>query len=81
MEFFFTGIIKISVLIKLRGNCVIECNKEQVIMSKQRNEKIKIKSKLFDYEHENPSTNGWKIIRAFLIAAVLLGALWICRHA
>jgi hypothetical protein len=50
-------------------------------MKKESREKIKIKSKLFDYEHENPSGNGWKIIIAFLVATVLLGALWICKHA
>jgi hypothetical protein len=49
-------------------------------MKTQKQEKITIKSKLFDYEHTNPSGNGWKIILGFLIGAVIIAIVWICKH-
>lgn len=47
-------------------------NKITNTMKKDRHEKIKIKSKWFDYEHQDPSNNGWKIILAFLATTIII---------
>lgn len=48
-------------------------------MKKERDEKIKIKSKWFDYEHYNPSNRGMNIIIAVLVATVVI--VLICKIA
>jgi hypothetical protein len=47
---------------------------------KKEHEKIKLKSRWGDeYEHINPSNNGWKIILALSIAAIAITL--ICKFA